>query len=308
MFAEEASSEASEAGVASEGAVGGVAPAKTPKGRKANPLSDVKYGKAEEQELAKPEEEIPQITNEGATEETFEDLIGKNGKYKAEFDAKVQAILNDRFKSQKNSNDTLAKLTPVIELLGSKYGIDAKNLDKLDVDKFVETITQDDSYYEDEALEKGIPVETLKELKAMERENDMMRKALEERTQREQNDRAFAEIVRQSEALKTIYPSFDLNYEMANPEFARLVKNGVPIQTVFEVIHRSELMPQAMRMVAEETERRVAANVQANRNRPSENGLNNTSPSLTKSDPRNLTKEDRMEIRRRVSMGEKIRW
>lgn len=61
-----------------------------------------------------------------------------------------------------------------------------------------------------------------------------------------------------------------------------------------------------MQYAAQKSAQRIAASVQANGRRPAENGANGAAAATNKSDPRNLTKEDRAEIRRRVRNGEKI--
>jgi hypothetical protein len=97
--------------------------------------------------------------------------------------------------------------------------------------------------------------------------------------------------------------------ELKNPAFARLTAPGVGIdvQTAYETVHLADIKAQGMQYAAQQTAQRMANAVRSNSMRPVENGLNGAqSASTVKSDPRNLTRADRAEIRRRVANGEKI--
>lgn len=125
-------------------------------------------------------------------------------------------------------------------------------------------------------------------------------KALEEalRVQARETNRylAYRELRAQAEALRAKRPDFDLERELENPDFARLLENGVDPETAFEVVHRRE---QADR------EARLAQNAA----RPLENGLGNGSlAAVTKPDPRSLTRAERKLLRRRAARGEEIVW
>ena len=88
----------------------------------------------------------------------FEKLI--KGEYKDEYGKRVEDTVQKRLKSSKETVEKFEALTPVLELLGSKYGADYN-----DIEALKNAILEDDSYYEEEALEKGLTVEQLKEIK-----------------------------------------------------------------------------------------------------------------------------------------------
>jgi hypothetical protein len=108
-----------------------------------------------------------------APKEFFENLI--KGEYKSEFDARVQNIINKRFGKVQQTEEQMKSLQPVLDMLSQKYGVD-----KGDFDSLSKAIQDDDAYYEDEALQKGLSVKQLKEMKKLERENENLRKAQEE--------------------------------------------------------------------------------------------------------------------------------
>ena len=103
-----------------------------------------------------------------------------------------------------------------------------------------------------------------------------------------------------------MYPQADLSQELANPDFGRLVSNGVPALTAYEVVHKAELAAARTRAVAQATQQQIVAGIQANGMRPPEGAANAGNGMPVQFDPRKLTKQQRDEIRARVNRGEKI--
>lgn len=104
-----------------------------------------------------------QVAESTAGEETakatFDDLI--NGDYKEDFQSKVDEIIQKRFKNSKKSEEKLEKLAPVIEMFASRYGVDG-DFDSLDVDKLKSFVEEDDSFYEQAAIDAGMDTKTFK--------------------------------------------------------------------------------------------------------------------------------------------------
>lgn len=228
-------------------------------------------------------------------EESFESLI--EGKYKSDFGAKVAGIVQDRVKNMQSQID---EVSPVLTLLSKKYGVDSKNIQDL-----VTAIENDDALYEDEAQERGIDVSTLKYIKKLERQNNDFAQQMEERERNTQADEAWNEVLNQSKELKNIYPDFDIEKEMFNEDFGRLVATGIPVRTAFEVVHLDEIQPQVMRYVADETARKVANSVKSNKNRPQE-GSKMSQPVKVKKDVSQLTDAERDVINARIMAGEEV--
>lgn len=268
-----------------------VVPGRRP--RKENPLKDVQYG-------IQPQQQAQQQPQQ--TEESFDDLI--KGKYKKEYGERVQSVIRERFRANAEQEAKMQKLQPVLEMLGQKYDVDPT-----DIDRLAAVVSDDDSLYEDEALERGMSVESLKAIKAMERENTRL-KALEQRTLEEQRNRAhFNKIAQQADQVKQIYPDFDLQTELQNPQFLRLTSPqvDVDVRTAYEIIHKDQLMGAGMQYAVQRTAQQMSNAIRSNGTRPRENGLSGrTGGKPVKTDPRTLSKEDRAEIRRRVAAGEKI--
>lgn len=267
-----------------------------------NPLSDVKYGIQEEDVQTA----NAQKTDDGnvATEDRnarFEALI--KGEFKDLYDARMQDTIQKRLKGTKETVDKYNELTPTLEMLAKKYGVDASDIKALN-----KAIEEDDSYYEEEAMEKGISVEQLKAVKKMERENTELKRQMSERNSRERAERDVAEWMKQAEEAKRSFPNLDLGEELKNPQFIALLKSGVGVETAYFALHNRELVPQAMQYTAKAVEQKLTNKVIANGARPTENGIKSQSSVIVKSDVSQLSKADREEIIRRVARGEKIKF
>lgn len=270
------------------------------KGEKSNPLANVKYGVQEE---SAPAAEVQKTTEKTPTDlnAEFEKLI--KGQYKEQYDARMQDTIQKRLKGQRETVDKYNALTPTLEMLAKKYGVDASDIEALN-----KAIADDDSYYEAEALEKGISVKELKNIRKIERENAALRQWKQEQQTRQNADRLYADWMSQAEKAKKVYPSFDMKTEMSNPKFLELLKNNIDVRTAYEVLHKDEIIPAAMQFTAKTVESKLAKSIAANGARPAENGMSSGAAAVVKSDVSQLTKEDRREIARRVARGEKIRF
>lgn len=233
-------------------------------------------------------------------EAEFEKLI--KGEYKDLYDARMQDTIKNRLKGQKETVERYEALAPTLETLAKKYGVDASDINALN-----KAIEEDDAYYEEEALEKGVTVEQLKQFKKMERENAELKKLRDEQNAKEAAEQKVAGWMEESKQVKAIYPQFDLKSEMQNPQFVDLLRvPGVNVRTAYELTHKDEIIAGAMQFTAKTVEKKIADKIAANGARPTENGLNSQSASLTKSDVSQLSKADILDIQRRVARGEKI--
>ena len=282
----------------------GAAAVSQTKGANKVSLDEVKYGV---QEAAHDANVQTKVTDEdGSTATTvdrnaeFEKLI--KGEYKDLYDAKMQDTIQKRLKGTKETVDKYNSLAPTLELLSKKYGVDSSDIESLN-----KAIEEDDAYYEEEALEKGISVQQLKDIRRMERENASLREQMEAQQAKENADKMVASWMEQSEQLKTVYPSFDLNAEMQNSQFVDLLRiPGVDVRTAYELSHKDEIIAGAMQFTAKTVEKKLTDKIRSNGTRPVENGMNSQSAAVVKSDVSQLSNADLDEINRRVARGEKI--
>ena len=283
-------------GTGAEGATGvtGADAAAQNKGDK-DSLADVKYGVQPE---SAPAAEVQEAAQPDRNAE-FEKLI--RGEFKDQYNQRVQDTIQKRLKGTQETVDKFNSMAPMLEMLSRKYGVDAADIDGLS-----KAIEEDDAYYEDEAMEKGITVQQLKEIRKMEKENAELKRQMQEKENKENASKLYSAWMDQAQQAKTVYPSFDLNAEMQNPQFVNLLRSNVDVRTAYEVIHKDEIIPAAMQFTAQQTKSKLAKSIASGTARPAENGISSQSAARVKSDVSQLSKADRDEIYRRAQRGEKI--
>ena len=274
--------------------------ATTQKGVK-NPLANVIYGKQEDAQTTdvQPTEAAKQTVPTEDRNAKFEELI--KGEYKDLYDAKVKDTVTKRLKGTKEQVAKLESLSPILDLLGKKYGVEST-----DVESLIKAVEEDDSYFEAEAMEMGITTDQLRQMKKFERENAELKRQIDEQKTQEKAAEIYRGWLEQAEVAKQYFPNFDLDTEMQNPQFVDLLRANIDVKTAFQVLHQDELIPQLMQHTAKTVEQKLANNIRANGARPTENGTSSSAASITKSDVSQLTKADRAEIARQVAMGKRI--
>ena len=289
-------------GTGAEGATGVTEANAVPqKGVKSNPLANVVYGKQEEsvQTADAQATTVAESVEQPDRNTEFEKLI--KGEYKDLYDARVQDTIQKRLKGTKETVDKYNALSPTLELLAKKYGVDANNIEALN-----KAIEEDDAYYEEEAIQKGVTVEQLKEIRKMEKENAELKRQMQEQNAKEKGAQLYAQWMEQGEKTKSVYPSFDLRAEMQNPKFVDLLRANIDVRTAYEVLHKDDIIPAAMQFTAKTVEQKLTNKIIANGARPTENGISSQSSVVTKTDVSQLSKADIAEVMRRVARGDRI--
>ena len=113
-----------------------------------------------------------------------------------------------------------------------------------------------------EPYEKAVRMETERALRQRELAAQQAQQAAQQRA-------AMVQRLEAEEAqVKEVYPTFDLEKEAGNPDFAALLKRGVSMKQAFEVLHMDELMQGAMQYTAAKVQQTTARNIQARQARP----------------------------------------
>ena len=263
-----------------------------------NPLANVQYGKQEAQAT---EAAAAPAANEADPAAEWADL--RNGKYKQQFDADVQAIVKKRLGTAKDSEAKLQSIMPMLDALVQKNGLEAGDYDGLS-----KLVLNDDSLYEQEALERGVSVDTLRQIKALEEDNRRYKQAEQLTLQEQSFQRHINNLAAQGEQVKQMYPGFNLRAELKNPDFARLTSPnvGVDVKTAYEIVHHNEIAPAAMQYAVQRSQEKLANSIRSGSTRPTEGGVRNSPAIDVRDDPKKWTKADREEVRRRVKSGERI--
>lgn len=213
-----------------------------------------------------------------------------------ECNRKMQEIVRERTRKSREAQDALDALTPALKQIAREQGLDPENLDYTALSR---AITGE---YDDKALELGLPKDTVMKLDQQQRINEetMNRKHLEG-------------LIQQGEALKAIFPNFDLRAELENPQFLRLTSRGVGIsvEDAFRLVHRKELELAQAQIVDQKAAERIQNTIRAGAARPDESGASSQAPSVTQMDWRKASPEQiraqAQRIRLAAAQGRKLR-
>ncbi|MBQ3080034.1 MAG: hypothetical protein IJC48_08585 [Clostridia bacterium] len=210
----------------------------------------------------------------------FEKLI--RGEYKAEFDDRVQRIIDKRFRETRSLKEQAAKVKPLIDHLREKYN-------ENDAEKLLEKVAKD-------GAEAG--------------GNDENERLLMENRQLLKEKRARDTVERWRREMRDIQdrnPAFDMKSEMKNPRFFSLLRSGVSVRDAYDVIHKDEMLKNAVKYAAEKTMERTLNDIRARGMRPEENGVGGKNAGLiAPTSVSSMTKKEREEIERRCARGEKV--
>lgn len=213
-----------------------------------------------------------------------------------ECNRRMQEIVRERTRKSKSAEDALAALAPALKQIAEENGLDPENLDYSAIAKHMT------GEYDEKALELGLPKETVVKMDQQQRINEesLNRKHLEG-------------LIQQGEALKAIFPNFDLRAELENPQFLRLTSRGVGIsvEDAFRLVHRKELELAQAQIVDQKAAERIQNTIRAGAARPDESGASSQAPSVTQMDWRKASPEQiraqAQRIRLAAAQGRKLR-
>ena len=273
--------------------------------KRENPLAKVQYGIQPPQQQPTGSAQVTAAPDKAETQPNLdEEWLTVKERFKEQFGRDTASIVKDRLKNSKQAEAQLQKLAPILSAMGEKYG---KGAD--DIDGIVAAYTDDDSLYEEEAMERGIPLPVLKQLKQLEADKAANDAKAQQDAQQQMFQQHIQKMAMDFEKVKASFPNADLRAELQNPEFARLTSPdvGVDVSTAYWIIHRAEIEPQAMQIAAQKAQQKLSQSVQSGMHRPVENGSRAASPALEiRDDPSKWSKADREEVKRRARMGQKV--
>jgi len=125
-------------------------------------------------------------------------------------------------------------------------------------------------------------------------------------------DAHFRSLEQQAEAMKELFPGFDLRSALDDPAFARMTAPdvGISVEDAYYALHRSEIQSAAMQVAAQKTAQMLSDTIRSGKMRPAENGTRSQGASVTGFDYRAATPEQRNALKRRIrdaaARGEKI--
>ena len=111
----------------------------------------------------------------------------------------------------------------------------------------------------------------------------------------------------QAEAMKQLFPDFDIRQELADGRFGRMLLDGIDGQTAREKsnLHIGQILPAAMEYAARTVEARLAEAIRSGTCRPGENGLGGGAAALVGRNVTQMTRQDYDRYCRMVERGER---
>lgn len=254
----------------------------------------------------------PLETNQSADDEQvgedFDSLI--KGRYKKEYQAKVDGVINKRFKNNKQNEEKIqqleaekAMLQPLFQAMGARYGIDPS-----DVKAIVEAADKDNSNFENEAFEKGFSdAAQYRQQLARDQELNRLREServrIETETANRQRQQLLEGWIAESSEFKKEVPEFDFKTEWeSNEKFKYLVNSGFSVRDAYRTTHYDEVL-QAEVDKAKET---ILREVRTNQARPIENTIGSSAAIRVKKSIKDMSLEDTDRIIREAKLGKKI--
>ena len=238
---------------------------------------------------------------EGVTSEDlgreFDELT--RGKYKDQFKQATQKIIDRRFAKSKEMENQIKEQKTILDILHQRYGTRSNQA-------LLESLENDESYFEMIAEKEGITREQAQLFDRMRRENEQFKAWQEEAQEKAKRDAQINKWITEANALQAKYPDFDFEAELANEDFAALLQAGIPVEHAYKTLHYEELAQMNTEYTARQTEKKVVQNIPARGTRPQEVCASNKAAFTSSQSIENLTGEQIREILRTKSTGDKL--
>lgn len=248
-----------------------------------------------EQEQNEPTQEQKKAEFERLIQEEYKDI------YKDIFEERIQPIIDKNAQEIQRMNNMVGQYAPLVDLLGERYGIESGN-----VEDIIKAINQDNSFYEEAAMKEGMTVEQYKTMLQMKMENKQLIEAQRRAEQIRQRDETWTRWDKEAEICRSHFPEFDMNREVQNENFVRLLGSGFDVETAYKACHFDEIMNGVMTRTQSDTKKKVADTIRSGYVRPVENQLGGNTAITQKLDVEHMSNKEIVELIERAKSGEQI--
>lgn len=211
---------------------------------------------------------------------------------------RMQQQIRERLDRQERSLRSEQEQTePMMALLAEHYGIKPKEDGGYDRAAIAKAVVEDERYYEEKANELGISSDVAMRIEQLEREKALNDAARQKAERDEQLRRYFYGVAQQGMELKKTYPDFDLERELQDETFRRLVDpDGKPVtvKQAFWATHGEQLLEQQAEAITRRAMADAAASIRSGV-RPRENGASASATAAGNPDLRQMSRKDRLE-------------
>ena len=249
---------------------------------------------------------------------SFDDIL-KDPAHKKAFDQKVNEMFRQRFGEDRQRQARDENVNKLLITLSQMMGQTVEDPAQLDPAALHTALMENQSLIEAAAMDAGVSSQQYRSDLQMRSENAMLKaqvahqQAMErENAQEMQRRQAYMSLLQEAQRLQEIYPQLNLDQMLQDPQTMRTIQAlqiaGAkdPVRTVYEAGHRDQIMGGLAAKAVQTGAQKVAAAVAANQRRPDENGTQAQGGIKTTFDPRNMSRKQREDIKRRVALGEKI--
>lgn len=230
-------------------------------------------------ENAKAEDKTADAPTETAKEETQEkrptyaELI-KSPEYKEEHSRYMQNAIKERFKGMDARN---ARTDKILSVVAAKYGLDPQSESFLD--DLEKATDGDDAYFEAYAEKHDMTNEEARRVVGLERRVAEAEREAAMRREAEEEARAIEALRPRAVETKKRYPSFDLDSEIKNPAFVRILSaTGGDTTAAYVAVHHGDLIPQMVQRATDDAVRATVNDIRRSAARPAENGVSSPAP------------------------------
>ena len=143
-------------------------------------------------------------------------------------------------------------------------------------------------------------------MKKLEAENAQFRDAKDNAERLQQREQMYQKWNTEAQELSKLYKGFDLNTEVQNPDFVKLLGAGIPMRTIFETLHHDEILSGAMAYTAKQVAKKQIDAIKSGQNRPSEGAAGGSTSFPGVKTIENMTGDQIKELARRSLAGETI--
>lgn len=233
---------------------------------------------------------------------SFKEFLKQNPQYKQEYDGAIRNAVTSRVSGMKTQIEAYQRIT---DLLAARHEMDLDQNGGYDLAKLYELIEGDRSSMNESALEHG----NTPEQEDQRRRDSMQLKryqANEAKAQKAEADRQkAAQLHQEAQAMAAKYPGFNMDAEMQNQEFAKMVlMDGMPVEKAYKFVHMDDMLQDAMRYSAGKTADAVTASVAAGKARPVEGAARSNSAGV--STKRSFTAADIEKVKKDMARGRSV--
>lgn len=245
------------------------------------------------------------LKNPAEKEKTPEERLEEYNRFKADYKdlygKDVQNAIGRRYKENEQLRQQIDAYGPLLNTLSAKYG-----LENPDVQMLMEAIDKDNSFWEEAAIKEGMSVEQYKKMKQYEAEHKQILDAARKAEQIRQKEQTWERWNQEAELCAQKFPQFNMDAELNNDNFIRLLGAGLDVESAYKAAHFDELTEGIAKQTEQETRKKVADNIRAGAGRPLENGIGTGGANKTKTSAWDLSQDEFRQYLERCKSGEQI--